>query len=85
MKKTVELAEVPFATTLTVHVDEKLAKKLLPHATVTSAAVDAAIKTGAWTHDDPSTQLWLNSAFIPAKRERGELMADLKAHGIAVE
>ena len=56
-----------------------------PHAIVSSASVDAAIKAGTWSHDNPSTQLWLNSAFAPAKRVRDELVADLAAHGIEVQ
>lgn len=89
MRKTVELnpPEVPFPTTATIVVDEKLAARLQedPHAILTAAAVADAIKTGTWVHENASTQLWLNSAFPPAKRETDELIADLNAHGIEVQ
>lgn len=86
MKKTVELSppEVPFPVTATIVVDEKAAEKLDPHATLSRIAVEQAITTGRWEHENPSIALWLNSAFRPAGRTADELIADLTAHGIVL-
>lgn len=55
-----------------------------PHATVTTAQLQSATQTGLWSHENKSTQLWLNSAFPAAGRSEDALRADLALHGIAV-
>jgi hypothetical protein len=58
--------------------------KPAPNATVTAAQLADACKAGKWTHDDPNTTLWLNSAFVPNGRTPDEMTAVLAVHGVAV-
>ncbi len=54
-----------------------------PNATVTVKQLRDAIKSGRWADDEPTTELWLNTSFLPAGREASELIVELTAHGIA--
>jgi len=92
--------DVPAPTIATIHVDEKAAAKLLegeeshetappakpaPNAIVTRAAFEAARTSGTWTHDDPSTALWLNSTFAAKGVDADALTASLALHGVVVQ
>ena len=55
-----------------------------PNATVTARALAAAVKDGTWAHDDPSTQLWLNTTFSPGAHTVDTLRFVLAVHGVAV-
>lgn len=56
-----------------------------PNAILTRAAFDAARESGTWTHDNPSTALWLNSTFAAKNVDADTLMASLALHGVVVQ
>lgn len=60
-------------------------KKPTPNAIVTRAAFEAARESGTWTHDNPSTALWLNSTFAAKGVDADALTATLSLHGVVVQ
>ena len=56
-----------------------------PNAIVTRAAFEAARESGTWTHDNPSTALWLNSTFAAKNVDADTLTATLALHGVVVQ
>lgn len=60
------------------------AKAPTPNAIVTRAQLEAARASGSWTHDDPSTALWLNSTFAAKNVDADTLTATLALHGVVV-
>lgn len=65
------------------HEEQEPDALVAPNATVTIKQLRAAVEAGRWSHEEPTTALWLNTSFPPAGREASELVVDLTAHGIA--
>lgn len=55
-----------------------------PAMTLPPEAVEAAITSGRWAHDVPSSALWLNTAFPPTGHDAASLTALLAVHGVMV-
>lgn len=78
------LSDAPVATDAQTPEAAPEEKKPAPNAIVTRAQCDAARESGAWTHDDASTALWLNST-VAAKGQSAEALAEtLALYGVDV-